>query len=999
MSHTADELWDLLREASNMPFGTAQIALAETIMSEADAKRAGDLPFHARMIATTAYQYGGEPVRSFVTFSWCLAEFDRDPSRYQSAYPDLLWHFKYMVSNVQQFPEVPLERVRPILDDMARRWSDAGYGPHAIYAYRHHLAEHLGDLGAAQEWFDKWRATPRDDLSDCVGCDPSSQASWLSTVGRDEEAVALAEPVLAGRLTCSEQPQEMLTTLLVPYLRTGRLEQARDAHRQAYLRHRPNLADLSSIGEHIRFCARTGNHARALEIIERHLSWLDRAPSPYAGMMFAAGAALALDRAAGAGYADATIRRPAHQDRPAAAPRVDALAAELAAQARSIAARFDARNGTQRQGQLIEEIIAAEPLVDYLPLTATPSRRAVPTPRTPPTTPAPGADRVEPVEPVEPAEAATPSAGGPVPPTQRPAEVPETAGPDELLDLASTRYRAEDVTGAFAAWQAFDERYGPADLTVLQRARRADGSGVERANNNDPRAAVDLWRQAIEGYAQAGDERRRQRALGRLGQAHCQLGEAEVGLPLVRSSTEYALANDERDDQESALLRLAFTYRTLRRFPDALGALDQIGALYSAEAGEPRGARPVKLALTRARMLGEAGALEQSLAAAREARRLCADDDHLTLSTAAWMTASAALMLGDDEAALAAYDEVIAHAPIDQLRDDARRMRANLLAASSRATEAIDELVEWVARFTASGRDEDAAEARYHLMVAYLNAGRPVDAAEAGEDALAVLTGPPAMQVRHALAEAYRRLDQPGEVIACLEAIEADCVERGDQAAAGRFAEEIAVVLDQRDHDAAAARRFGAAADAYRAAGLRLDEVRARRRQCMSLMWAGDAGTAVDRLAEVDRLAAELPDGGAQGRSGAEGSSEAEGSSGAEGQGDPVAWERATLDYDAARVCNGAGRIDDALDRAARAIAAFGRLGAVLPREQVERLRGQILLDAGRPPEAERAAREAIMSSGDADHRQWMSGLLAAALDAQGRTDEARAVREGGPGQ
>ena len=43
--------------------------------------------------------------------------------------------------------------------------------------------------------------------------------------------MALAKPVLDRTLTCSEQPQSILTELLVPYLRTGRLEQAVDAHR------------------------------------------------------------------------------------------------------------------------------------------------------------------------------------------------------------------------------------------------------------------------------------------------------------------------------------------------------------------------------------------------------------------------------------------------------------------------------------------------------------------------------------------------------------------------------------------------------------------------------------------------------------------------------------------------------------------------------------------------------------------------------------------------
>src|SRR5690606_35964307 len=130
---------------------------------------------------------------------------------------------------------------------------------------------------------------------------------------RHEEAVALGDPVLSGQLTCSEQPQSMLTTLMVPYLRTGRLEQARDAHRRAYRLERSQLADLASIADHIEFCARTGNEARALEMVERHLGWLDRAPSPWAAMMFAASAALALGRAQDRRPDDElTVHRPAH---------------------------------------------------------------------------------------------------------------------------------------------------------------------------------------------------------------------------------------------------------------------------------------------------------------------------------------------------------------------------------------------------------------------------------------------------------------------------------------------------------------------------------------------------------------------------------------------------------------------------------------------------------------------------------------------------------------
>jgi hypothetical protein len=294
MSYSDEQLWTMLDQAYQMPYGPGQIALVEQIITHADAQHLTPLAFAARMRATSSYVHGGEPVRSFATFAWCLAEFDRDPAAYQHQYRTLLWHFKYMSGALTRFPEVPLERAYGVLDDMQRRWQETGHSLQAVYAYRHHVAAHIGDFDAAEAYYEQWCAAPRDDLSDCVGCDPTQKAGWLSQRQRYEQAVAMGDPVLSGRLTCSEQPQNMLTTLMVPYVRTGRLDQARDAHRRAYRLHRPHLADLNNIADHIEFCARTGNEARAVEIVERHLGWLDRAPSPWAAMLFAAVSSLAL---------------------------------------------------------------------------------------------------------------------------------------------------------------------------------------------------------------------------------------------------------------------------------------------------------------------------------------------------------------------------------------------------------------------------------------------------------------------------------------------------------------------------------------------------------------------------------------------------------------------------------------------------------------------------------------------------------------------------------
>jgi tetratricopeptide (TPR) repeat protein len=379
VSYTEAQLWDLMEQVDAMPYGPGHIALVERVIAHADALHLSELGFVARMEALRGYRQLGEPTKALVVFAWCVAEFDRDPTTHAERYGDLLWDFKFAVGALTRSPEVPLDRTYAVLDDMERRWIETGHSLHAVYSHRHRVARHIGDFDTAARYYDLWCAAPRDDLSDCGGCDPEMKAYWLAMVGRDEEAVAVGSTVLSGEWTCSEQPQSMLTTLLVPYLRTGRLDEARDAHRRAYRLHRTRPADLAEIGEHIQFCARTGNEARALEIVERHLGGLDHSPSPWDSMIFAASAALALRRAqARQPEEELTVFRPGSDEREAGRFPATELAAVLAAQATEISTRFDRRNGTDRVGTQLRAILDAQPLTDHLPLSPT----AVPGART-----------------------------------------------------------------------------------------------------------------------------------------------------------------------------------------------------------------------------------------------------------------------------------------------------------------------------------------------------------------------------------------------------------------------------------------------------------------------------------------------------------------------------------------------------------------------------------------------------------------------------------------
>ncbi|MFE0152741.1 hypothetical protein ACFWY5_36740 [Nonomuraea sp. NPDC059007] len=354
----------LLGEAYGMPYGEARTVVTERALRAAEAARDPGLVVLTRFELTAAYQLGGEPAKSFAVFSRNLADYDRDPSLFgERRLWRLLWQYKWIVGSLRRFPEIPLRRALDGLDDMERRYREAGEGLQAVYARRCHVAQHLGDRAAAEEWFHRWRTAPRDELSDCAACDVRGVIAYLAWTGRDEEAIVAAAPVLSGAMTCSSQPQGILEALLLPYVRTGRLEEAASAHRRAYRIVQGRLSDLDDMGTHLRFLALTGNESRGLEILQRELHLLERPPSPSAARAFMTGAAVLLRRLEELGHGDTPVRRGG-ADIPAAG-----LRAEMEAGARGVAAAFDARNGTGEHLRDLEEVLAAAPYLTRLVLT------------------------------------------------------------------------------------------------------------------------------------------------------------------------------------------------------------------------------------------------------------------------------------------------------------------------------------------------------------------------------------------------------------------------------------------------------------------------------------------------------------------------------------------------------------------------------------------------------------------------------------------------------
>ncbi|MER6812456.1 hypothetical protein ABT299_24590 [Spirillospora sp. NPDC000708] len=893
-----DDVYALMTRAGELPYGEARTVLVEDALRRAE--EAGDevLAFRVRVRLTDAYQFGGEPAKAFATFGRTLAEHDRDPGRFDEPLV-LLWQMKAVVSSLTKFPEIPLDRARAVLDDMERRYRAGGHSLQAVYRRRHIVARHLGDP-SADDWFAKWRAAQRDQLSDCEGCDPTGMVAHLADAGRYEEAAEIAAPVLASELSCKEQPQGIQTAMLPVYLRTGRPEAAADAHRRAYRAHRRQVADLGDIADHLEFCVLTGNDARGLEIVQRHLGWLDRAPHAHAEMMFAAAAAAVLGRVAASGRDAVTVRRPASGGRPAADVPVAELRAELEGRATDLAARFDARNGTSHQGGKVRALLAAEPVFGFVPLAAH-HRRPAPAPA--------------------PAPAPEPEAGD--------GDIESIDDLDELLAIGDARRTRRDMARTLAAWRRFDALAEAAAPTPLQVARRLDGRGVERAMDGDREGAVACWAEAAGRFAELGEEGLRHRVLSRLGALRFDLGD-ESGLADMAAAADHFAAHPEEDGAATAaLFRLAGAHLDRDRPDEALATLDRA-------VPDDAPDRAGELWFLRGRALLAAGDEDGAVAALRRSlAEIRASDEPDTVASPALLLAQTLLRrppaaddtdgtapadggTGAAEEAFALLDEAIgALREPSPMRAMAHTERGLALLSAGRAADAVADLAEAVAAWTAEGLHEQAVHVRVDLAAGYLETGRHLEAAEAAEEALPGLDQGTARRCRLILAHAQKGMGEEdgAETFASLAA---DAAKDGEPGAAAHFLEEAAEILTNLDKDAMAAERFGEAADAHAGAGDRQGAVRARRRAAMCLLWSGEPERAVATV-EAARAALEaLPDG------------------------PPRTWETALVSYDQARILAQTGRPADAEPHASAAVDGFRSLDETGPADQAAALLADI---------------------------------------------------------
>ncbi|WUH89325.1 hypothetical protein OG900_03645 [Streptomyces sp. NBC_00433] len=360
---TTDELYQALQENDERPYGRTRTVTAEELVEAAE-QFAEPVPLiDALLELQEAYTYGSEPRKSPVVFARLLTLFDEQPDVFDARRRrTLLWRFKWVAGALRALPEMPLASLRKWLTEMRDRYEKAGLELQPYYGQAYQLAAHVGE--EADLAYELWAARSRTPYSDCEACEICDRALYHLTAGADERALRAWEPVLAGKESCQEEPARTFSHALLPLLRTGDTDRARELHLLGYrgCRRKPSMA--GEVGRHLEFCALTGNEARGLELLAENRNLFDDVDSPLALFDYLTGVEVLLARVELLGHGE--LPAPGYAGR---TWTVAGLRAEVRGRADDLAARFDARNGTTAHADRRRERLDRAPLLDALELT------------------------------------------------------------------------------------------------------------------------------------------------------------------------------------------------------------------------------------------------------------------------------------------------------------------------------------------------------------------------------------------------------------------------------------------------------------------------------------------------------------------------------------------------------------------------------------------------------------------------------------------------------
>lgn len=353
---TTTQVNELLLQSYRLENGDELIMLLEEAVRLADSTGQLDLQYEAREGLTRACVFGGAAEKAIVSFSWCLAQFDKHPEMFSEW--SLLWQYKWIVGLVPHYPQISKKQILEMYEDMERRFLSGGYDLRVIYQHRYRFERLMGKRQEALRFYRMAEEIPRDALSNCETCEIDERVTFALFQGDDARALQLAAPIIEGGRTCASVPHRTYAELLLPLLRLKRLEEAWEYQRLGYRLIADNKSFLDRVACHLVFLALVRDMTRAVKLFSRHYVWTEQNADLLHRFRFFRAACLLFELLEEEGRQSVTLSLP--ETFPLYDESKSYATAELSEHfrqlAQKLARQFDQRNETACFSTLLDEV-------------------------------------------------------------------------------------------------------------------------------------------------------------------------------------------------------------------------------------------------------------------------------------------------------------------------------------------------------------------------------------------------------------------------------------------------------------------------------------------------------------------------------------------------------------------------------------------------------------------------------------------------------------------
>jgi len=298
----------LMVEASQLADGPAKVVLVEMAVGIADSHQDLDLAFEVRKILLGTCLSADNSALMLVTFTWCLAQHDRNPERFPLE--RILFEFRWVVSSLPTFPEITLAKIREMQAEMVRRYESVGVSLRSYWLMSRKMAVDMGDAKAANKASRELHNSPTDWLADGHETELGFEITFRLFREEFDLALKAAWPFVMREVYSPHFEGQACADVLFPLLRENRAKEAMRFHRRGYKLRSKNIRHLDSIAKHIAFLALTDNLARSVRLLERHLPEAMQTSNAYNRLRFLIDVLPLLDRLTKSGKETIKLRLP-----------------------------------------------------------------------------------------------------------------------------------------------------------------------------------------------------------------------------------------------------------------------------------------------------------------------------------------------------------------------------------------------------------------------------------------------------------------------------------------------------------------------------------------------------------------------------------------------------------------------------------------------------------------------------------------------------------------